>query len=314
MLGAAVLIGLVTAVAAPALVLMGDDADDEDLQESEDQDVVEDQVTSGDVLDFATEAAETPGAIYEVDIGDGHLTLADFQPGQDFLSLEIPSMDVEIAQVDGSDGGVGISYGEDGAFVSVLFPHLEELPLEDMEGVVVDDETGDEVSIPFEALIEEDVLLPEPLAPVVESDSGAGEAVGDPIEPSGDGGDLGEGEVAYAPVLGPGTEDVPEGADGTLDVDEPEDQGDGEPTDHVILANTDGTLTEVIGFEPGLDTLTIAVPSAEFGEWETTHVLPSENGADAIVEMNGVPIALLLGAVEANLGDVEVVVEPELFS
>lgn len=314
MLGAAVLIGLVTAVAAPALVLMGDDAEDDDLQDTEEQDIVEDQVTTGDVLDFATEPAEAPGAIYEVDIGDGHLTLADFQPGQDFLSLEIPSMDVEIVQVDGSDGGVGISYGEDEAFVSVLFPHLEELPLEDMEGVVVDDETGDEVSIPFEALIEEDVLLPEPLAPVIEADMGAGEAVGDPIGPSGNYGDSGEGEVAYAPVLGPGVEDLPDGADGTLDADEAAEQDDGEPTDHVILANTDGTLTEVIGFEPGLDTLTIAVPSAEFGEWETTHVLPSEDGADAIVEMNGMPIALLLGAVEANLGDVEVVVEPELFA
>ncbi len=98
------------------------------------------------------EMLDYDGEVFEIWPGEGEVSLPEFEPEIDTLSLRLPSPDTQFMICDTSAGGIALRYGEGEAAVTLCLPHLTALPVEDMEAVLTLE--GGDIHVPFETLMD----------------------------------------------------------------------------------------------------------------------------------------------------------------
>jgi hypothetical protein len=213
MLAALFLAGLVSAVAAPMLIM---ETDDDETERDVDDDLEKD---SGGLL------LEPSGITHSIDLGSGETVLDNFEPGKDSVVMDVGSADAEIVIPDDENGPVSVGASLGDASSMVVFPMLDALPSDDVILTFEDEDATVEVTLAdvlssFEDDQEEDEQDEDtmsPLSPVEDiGDTGVGEDLGiDPLRHV-DEDDSGIGIDIGVPALGPGTGDVIDIADDVL--------------------------------------------------------------------------------------------------
>ncbi len=321
MLAALLLMGLLPFAAMPLFEPGGKGDGDGDGNEGPSP---ERETPRVDLPDPAPETASPPegegdaveGDLLLVDAAAGDQVLDDFVPGLDGLEIDLTMVDGEIYfdTGAGAEGAVlALSTGA-GAVMTVQFPGLEEVPARDILLRLVDEASGEVYALDLAEAQEDDETPPwhvdhakpvlDTTLPVVDDfpfeRDGEAEVL-DPVDPElrDEPGPEVEGEV-LEPV-DPDTRDAPG----------PEVEG--EVLDPVEPLTPPGPEDAALvkGFVAGEDRLQLSLERPGDAPYTPdVTVAPSKDGADGLVRVDGALVAVLQGAPEATLQDVETEVLP----
>ncbi|MEL6168831.1 MAG: hypothetical protein AAFR35_09065 [Pseudomonadota bacterium] len=320
---------LLTVAAAPALILMSDSDDDDEL----------DGEAAEAIKAIDDEPSAPDGAVYDIPAGSGATTLGTFEPGIDRVAIHAPSLETEFTVEEG-EGSARLSYDEGGSAASVTFSSLDAVPTADIDIVYPASEGGGDVTVSFDAVLEEaedeamvqDVLglLSDtqdqsgdedgawlaPLAPIGDSpDTGLVGEVPDesPLSPVDDGPDTGASENLDVEPLAP-TKELEFGSE--ADVDPSDQQTDGGNSSDFELdrsrqggsehanAFSNDFVRVIEGFVPGETILELSVDGDPYAPPPVIDVETTDNGLDAVITIDGAIAAILPGGAGATLNDI----------
>ena len=290
MLAAMLIAGLATAALVPIVMMGGSDDDDVDIDLPED-----DTIDLLDGLDHET------GATYDIPASASETVLNSFDPEVDRLTLNADDWATEFVVEPMEDGGITLRFDVADGTVSVVFPDLNELPVDAID-LAVQEEGDDEPSfLPLvEVFAAEDPADPlDPTDPDAPEDSNSDQPIDEILPPTD----------PDAPDIPPDTPIEEEVLD---PVEDPEPVAslsfDGAVAGH-LYPGPDGAPPEPVvveGFEVSDYLIIELVPTA----WPGPQIVsgePSASGEDGIVSVDGIPVAMLIGVPDVPLSRITIV-------
>ena len=303
MLAALIMAGLFTAAFAPVVMDMLSDDDDDGI------DPVEPGAGKAQYLSV-TEDAMSEGAIYDIPATSASSVLTSFDAGSDRVTLHSDSWETEFVVEDLEDGGVAISFAVGDGPVSVSFPGLAELPAEAIDVMIQAPDDAAPVSMTLAEILASAEAIEDdapPLSPV------------DPDAPDLPGSGTGD-DIALSPV-DPDAPDVADGLPVTEDVLQPVTEDDvpmALPTTQNVSWLVPGkggaaaTPPVIEDFSAADDVLSVTLkPGFSDGPLDVT-IVPSADGADGIVQVDGTPVAILRGVPDASPSQIHVELQSKL--
>lgn len=299
MLAALLFAGLATAALVP-IVMSGAEDDDIDIDLPGDE--------SDDLLETSN---DSDGAIYDIPAVASETVLSSFDAGTDRLTLNADDWDTEFFVEPLEEGGIALQFEVSDGLVSIHFPELDELPLSAIDIAVQAGDGGEPSSL----------SLVEVFAAQGDDEGGVGDAQPDPQSPTDpdapeDSDHDGPIDVVLPPI-DPDALDAPPGTpvedSEILDpVQDPEPLAslsfDGSVVGH-LYPGTDGAPMEPVavnGFEPR-DILVVELDPDAWAGPQTVTGTTSEDGADGVVMVDGIAVALLVGVPTVPLSQVNVI-------
>lgn len=339
MLAGLFILGLMAAATMPDVVdlLRPDPGGGEDDASGEDGDPADGPPGNADGSGADPAPDQTEGEDLFIDPLPGRVTVDSFNAGVDTLTIAVPDEAEEFALHEATDDAPArLTYDIQGGGVEIAFDGLDTVPVADIflrvsdassptldvdialsnllhetePGVVappigpVDPELPDVVpppGDPGEILVPVDPTLPDEPAPPI---PGGGGDVLLPVQED----DPLTGLQTDAPLIEPLREDAGQAVVGGQG-------GDGTTGADVFWLYADAGLpavARITGFTPGEDLLRISL-NPQIAAEGIVDIVPSEDGADGLVRVDGVTVALLPGAPDATLADLHVETRPDVF-